>query len=201
MRKIFLKWLLFFIVVAFIVTYAASFTVQTRMANEHAKSLVRLKLVDVKRQLYDAECNLKEIKAETNETALLKARSLAYIILAKPESIKSEDEMKKIASALSADDVYIIDGKGIVVSSNIWKYVGFDMNSSEQSRFFMPILRETPQSDAPSAANPSKSLSNSWMKASPTIHSPRQIPMSICHSKNATPEDSASFSLKIAWTK
>lgn len=144
MRKTFQKWLLLFVLAAFFVTFVISYLIQTKMASEHARTLIRLKLEDVKRQLRSSKRNLDEIRSANYENAVIKAKYVSLYVKSNPDCLNSADALQKVAGEINVDDVYVTDGKGIIVAHNKGLNLGYDMNSQEQSRFFVRIL-ENPE--------------------------------------------------------
>lgn len=130
----FLKWLLFLMLVAFIVTTVFLWVFQTRLANNNADNLLRLNIADVKADIKDA----------TNDHMLEIVRSLSVELNDMDADNASAEEMSvRIAEMLTQYDVTeidIINSKGIIVACNIEEFVGFDMASGEQSKEFLVLL-------------------------------------------------------------
>lgn len=145
MRKIFLKWLLFFIVIAFAVTFLVTYSMQTHSAHAHAVQLIEMNLVDVKKQLALNHRNAAVLRRHVAENGLAKARALAHILRLDPGAATAAAKLAEIARILAVDEINVADGRGVLVGSTEPRFVGYDMDSSEQSRFFMPLLTDTAQ--------------------------------------------------------
>ena len=106
----FLKWLLFLMLVAFIVTTVFLWVFQTRLANNNADNLLRLNIADVKADIKDA----------TNDHMLEIVRSLSAELNDMDADNASAEEMSvRIAEMLTRYDVTeidIINSKGIIVA-------------------------------------------------------------------------------------
>ncbi len=141
MRKTFQKWLLLFVTAAFIITFCLSFYVQTKQARFNAIEMIRLKIADAKRQLLIAGENLESIRIMTRTEALAKARSFAALIAANPSLLQDRNSCEHLARILNVDQVHVSDANGILIASND-DVIGYDMNAAEQSRAFMPALKD-----------------------------------------------------------
>lgn len=142
MRRIFQKWLLFFVAVGFCVTFLFSFGIQTWMARAHATTLVNLKIEDVKIQLQANLHSHKVIQEECRETALGKARALAYILESRPEAVQALSSLREIAAMLVVDELHVVDPTGKVVASSLPAQVGEDLGRYSQMHFFLPLLSD-----------------------------------------------------------
>lgn len=142
MRNMFLKWLLFFIVIAFAVTFVATYSLQTHYANEHAEQLIGLNLVDVKKQLALNARNVAILRKHVAENGLAKARALAHILALSPAAATDGVRLVELLRVLGVDEINVADGRGILVGSTEPRFVGYDMGSAAQSAFFMPLLTD-----------------------------------------------------------
>lgn len=141
MQKIFLKQLFILVFSAFILTFATSYLIQTSQSKKVGLDLIELKIADVKNQLIATQHNLKSIKQMTSSIAILKARFFAKMVYYNPKIVTNKKELKKVMDLLDVDEVHISNSKGILIASIPNKYKGFDMSSTEQTRMFMPALK------------------------------------------------------------
>ncbi len=142
MRKIFQIWLFVFVVLAFAITFTVSFIAETKMAQNSAVSLIELKINDLKKQLDLNNANLKKIREESGRDAILKAKSFAHMLELSSEPLSDYDELVRTANSLGVDELDIIDGDGVIVAATEKNYVGFNMANSEQSKAFLPLLKD-----------------------------------------------------------
>lgn len=140
MQKKFLRWLFLVVFCAFLLTFATSYLIQTNQSEKIAISLIKLKIDDAKNQLQITENNLNAIKQMTDKIALVKAKILAQYVYEQPKMLSSPNRLEKIKNLLDVDELHISDSKGILIASIPEKYKYFDMNSTEQTRVFMPAL-------------------------------------------------------------
>lgn len=142
MRRTFLIWLLVFMLIGFTAAFAISFYVQTEQAEENGLSLIQLRIDDVKQQLDINTRNLAEIRAESDQNALAKARALAKMIDLDPDLIYSEATLEEIRILLEVDEMHISDEEGILIGGPDAAYIGYDMASDEQSAAFLPAISD-----------------------------------------------------------
>lgn len=83
---------------------------------------------------------LEQLKESLDEDYLTRARAAAYVLDRQKEVSMYVGEMQYLAKLLNVDELHIIDENGIIVSSSVSKYVGFDMHSGEQTRPFLDLI-------------------------------------------------------------
>lgn len=71
---------------------------------------------------------------------IVRAKAISYIADAKPEVEYDVDELQKIASLMSVDEIHFIDDTGTIYSGSIPKYFGYSFDSGEQMAFFKQML-------------------------------------------------------------
>lgn len=140
MKKIFTQKLFVYMIVALTVTIAAIFTLQTITNNYSNMALSRDKLADVREKLSDNEANIAQLTENLGQNNLAKARAFADMLSAQPSIADDQEKLLEIRDRLMVSEVHIIDEEGIITSSSIDAYIGFDMKSGEQSNAFMVIV-------------------------------------------------------------
>lgn len=140
MKKIFLKWIFLLVSTAFILTFAASYYIQTTQSKKVGLDLIELKITDVKHQLNLHQQNLNAIIQLNNSNILVKAKMFAKLVYYNPKIITNEAELERTKDFLNVDEVHISDSKGLLIASYPKKYKAFNMASTTQSRAFMPAL-------------------------------------------------------------
>ncbi len=140
MKKIFTKRLSIYMVIAFVVTIAAVFTLQTFTNWRTNKITSQNKLADVREKLADNEVTIEQLTENLGQNNLAKARAFADMLAAEPSIAKDSAKLFEIRDRLMVDEVHIIDETGIITSSTIDAYIGFDMKSGEQSNAFMVLV-------------------------------------------------------------
>ena len=72
--------------------------------------------------------------------SLAKSRAFADLLAADQSIYGNMDKLVQIKERLMVNELHIIDEDGIITSSTIDSYIGFDMKSGEQSNAFMVIV-------------------------------------------------------------
>jgi len=142
MRRTFLIWLLVFMLIGFLATFAISFYVQTEQAEENGHSLIQLRIEDVKQQLDINMRNLEEIRTESDMNALAKVRALAKMVELNPDIIFFDEVLEDIRLLLEVDEMHISDANGILIGGTEEAYLGYAMASDPQSAAFMPAITD-----------------------------------------------------------
>lgn len=88
------------------------------------------------------ELSEKELIDSLKEDYIVRAKTVAYIIDAKPEAEHSVEELNKIAALVSVDEIHIFNKKGVIYSGTIPKYWGYTLDSGTQIAFFKPMLTD-----------------------------------------------------------
>ncbi len=140
MKKIFTKRLSIYMAAAFLLTISAIFVLQTIITQKNNTAASRSKLQDVKEKLEDNDENVRRLKDNLSEDNLAKTRAFASMLAMDPSIAKDAARLAEIKEELQVNELHIIDEEGIITSSTIDSYVGFDMKSGEQSNAFMVIV-------------------------------------------------------------
>lgn len=140
MKKMFAKRLLVYMAAAFLATIGFIFVLQTIVAQSTNTNSAMEKLEMVKEKLVSNDQEIEKLTNSLSENNLAKTRAFAEI-LASDETLLTDDKrLQEICDELMVNELHVIDEKGIITHSTISEYVGFDMNSGEQSAAFMVIL-------------------------------------------------------------
>lgn len=142
MRGIFQRWLLIFVAFTFVVTFSISFVTQTKLAQDSAINLIRIKIFDAEEQLSLNKKNLDIIRKENDAEILNQVRTFAKFVELNPNILENQEELESYRKLLKADVLYAINKDGIVFASTNPDILGFDMNTSAQSQDFLPLLKD-----------------------------------------------------------
>ena len=140
MKKIFTQRLFIYMIVALTVTIAAIFIMQTTTNRYNNMASSQSKLADVREKLAGNEENIAQLTENLGQNNLAKARAFADMLAVQPSIADNQEKLLEIRDRLMVNEVHIIDEEGIITSSSIDAYVGFDMKSGEQSNAFMVIV-------------------------------------------------------------
>lgn len=140
MKKMFTGKLLSYMIAAFVVTIVFIFVLQTFVAKNNNETMSAEKLEMIKEKLMSNDSVIEKLTNSLGENNLAKTRAFAEI-LASDETILTDDKrLQEICDQLMVNELHVIDEKGIITHSTISDYIGFDMNSGEQSAAFMVIV-------------------------------------------------------------
>ena len=146
MKYIFQKWLFLLVVLAFLITFAASWHLHSYLAELSAVDMLESTLSGVSRKISITEHNLKAVTHLSDATALAKTHAFALLIASDPAILQNREKLDVIRRKLDVDELHVSDEKGVLqwsVSFNkALNYRGYDMNSQAQSAVFMPALTD-----------------------------------------------------------
>ena len=111
-------------------------------AKRQARKIISERMRDLSLDVTEWRENFKKFREGTNDAALAKVRMLARVIQYDPEILKNEARLKELASVLNVDSLCVSDGDGILIASTEPGFLGFHMDSTDQSREFMPATTD-----------------------------------------------------------
>ena len=120
--------------------FRSVFVLQTVIIQKSNVSASESKLADVKEKLEANKENVATLTENLSADNLAKARAFADILAENRSIAEDKKKLEEIKVRLQVNELHIIDEKGIITSSTIDDYVGFDMKSGEQSNAFMVIV-------------------------------------------------------------
>ena len=146
MKFIFQKWLFLLVVLAFLITFAASWHLHSYLAELSAIDMLESTLSGVSRKIHITEHNLKAVTHLSDAAALAKTHAFALLIASDPSILHNKEKLDAVRKKLDVDELHVSDEKGVLqwsVSFNkSLNYRGYDMNSQKQSAAFMPALTD-----------------------------------------------------------
>ena len=146
MKFIFQKWLFLLVVLAFLITFAASWHLHSYLAELSAIDMLESTLSGVSRKISITEDNLKAVTHLSDAAALAKTHAFALLIASDPSILHNKEKLDAVRKKLDVDELHVSDEKGVLQWSVSFdkslNYRGYDMNSQEQSAAFMPALTD-----------------------------------------------------------
>ena len=139
MKKIFTKRLFIYMAAALIITVTVIFGLQTFISKSNNMQSSRDKLEDVKAKLESNQQNIEDLTKSLGENNLAKTRAFADMLASDSSIYGNKEKLEEIKNRLMVHELHIIDEEGIITSSTVDEYIGFDMKSGEQSNAFMVI--------------------------------------------------------------
>ena len=142
MKKIFTRSLCICMMAALIINIAVVALIQmVVMEQTHTQSSYE-RLEAVKETLAKNDENIAQLKQSLGKNNLAKSRAFADLLAVDSSILESADKLEEAKERLMVTELHVIDEKGIITHSTIKDYIGFDMNSGEQSAAFMPIAND-----------------------------------------------------------
>ena len=142
MKKIFTQRLFCYMLAALLITITAIFGLQTVVSQTGNDSASRDKLEAVREKLEDNEANIQQLTDNLGQDNLAKTRAFADMLAADKSIYGNAAKLNEIKERLMVNELHIIDEEGIITSSTIDAYIGFDMKSGEQSNAFMVFVED-----------------------------------------------------------
>lgn len=142
MKKMFTKRLLSYMVIALLVTIGAIFVLQTFSAKSTNTESATERLDMIKEKLKSNDEEIEKLVNNLSENNLVKTRAFAELLATDPTVLTDSGRLKEICDEFMVNELHVINKEGIITHSSIDEYVGFDMNSGEQSAAFMEIVRD-----------------------------------------------------------
>ena len=118
------------------------FVVTTIAAKRQARNIISSRLRDLSMDVNDWRESFRKFRSATDSGALAKVRMLARVIQYDPAILKNDSRLKELAAALNVDTIDISDRNGILVASTEPGFLGFRMDSTDQSKEFMPAIED-----------------------------------------------------------
>ncbi|MCM1498676.1 MAG: methyl-accepting chemotaxis protein [Clostridium sp.] len=140
MKKIFTKNLCMCMVIALAITIVAVAVIQMFVCQNNNTQSSYDKLASVEEKLSENDEQIAQLTETLGQNNLAKSRAFADMIAADASIIDDKAKLDEVKQRLMVNELHIIDEKGIITHSTVDSYVGFDMNSGEQSAAFMVIV-------------------------------------------------------------
>ena len=119
--------------VALLITITAIFALQTFVSQSNNTTASLTKLEDVRSKLAANETNIAQLTDNLSQDNLAKTRAFADMLAADKSIAGNLNKLNEVKDRLMVNELHIIDENGIITSSTIDTYIGFDMKSGEQS--------------------------------------------------------------------
>ena len=126
--RMFQTWLFICIVVAYVLTSAYTYVLQSRMSDTETESVIMRNINDVNQDILD----------ESDENLLEKANNIRAEYAAAP--VKNAELLLSLSEKYSVAEINIVNADGIITNSNLDHYIGFDMAGGAQSSEFLVLL-------------------------------------------------------------
>lgn len=81
------------------------------------------------------------VQKDLTENYVIRAKLISELI-SRDSSLLSTENLKKLASEMSVDEIHIVDEEGILRWGSVPDFIGYDMKSSDQSKAFLDIIKD-----------------------------------------------------------
>jgi len=142
MKRIIQTRLFLFMTLGLLSLLIIVFLVMTIGAKRQARTVISSCLKDLSKEVTERRYGYKLLRQNTDSSSITKARMLARIIQYDPGILKNDAHMKELVSVLNVDSICVSDREGVLIASSEPGFLGFRMDSSEQSREFMPAITD-----------------------------------------------------------
>jgi len=142
MKRIIQTRLFLFMTLGLLSLLIIVFLVMTIGAKRQARTVISSCLKDLSKEVTERRYGYKLLRQNTDSSSITKARMLARIIQYDPGILKNDAHMKELVSVLNVDSICVSDREGVLIASSEPGFLGFRMDSSEQSRAFMPAITD-----------------------------------------------------------
>ena len=142
MKKTITKHLFIYMFAAFLCTITAIFVLQTFVNQRNNRISSQERLSAVKEKLESNEDNVRRLTENLSADNLAKTRAFADMLAMDKTISGNTHRLKEIKDRHELHVLHNIDQNGIITSSTISSYIGFDMKSGEQSNAFMVIVKD-----------------------------------------------------------
>lgn len=139
MKKAFTKSLCIYMTIALIITIVAVSIMQMFVSQSNHLQNSRDKLASVEEKLAENDAQIAQLTETLGQNNLAKSRAFAEILANDKSILESSQKLNEIKERLMVNELHVIDAAGIITHSTVDAYIGFDMNSGEQSAAFMVI--------------------------------------------------------------
>ncbi|MGN0587044.1 MAG: methyl-accepting chemotaxis protein [Oscillospiraceae bacterium] len=143
MKKNLTKRILAACIAALIFMITVLFIVQTGVMKSNAKVTGENRIADIVGKLAANEIATAELTEELNSDYIAKADAFAEMIRLDPSILDDAKRLDEIAAMLDVDELHVTDENGIIYWGTVPEYFGFDFDSSDQTREFLPILKDS----------------------------------------------------------
>ncbi len=120
---------------------AIAFILQARTLDELMHSTTESKLLEFSQRIDRQKDTANVLKAALNANYLRIARAVSRLIEADPAVLETK-RMSRLAAEIGVDELHVTDEKGVLRWGNVPGFFGFDFNTSEQTKPFLPILSD-----------------------------------------------------------
>lgn len=129
--------------VALVCMIAVILFVQATIMRGDAEENISAKLSDAVEKIEQNEIDTLALKDQLGEDYIAKADAFSEMIALDPSVLDDAEEFEKIRKILDVDELNVTDENGVIQWGTVPAYVGFDFDTGDQTREFLPILNDS----------------------------------------------------------
>ena len=142
MRKLILKKISVASIASIIIMALLVFGFQWIVSRNNASLTSDERLADAVVRIEESEATITELTENLNIEYISKANAFAEMIRLDPSIKDDAAELERIREMLEVDELHVTDDKAVIWWGTVPAYFGFDFNTSEQTKPFLPILED-----------------------------------------------------------
>lgn len=143
MRKIMIKKILGSAIISVVLMAILVFVFQLIVSRNNAAITSDERLSDAVSRIAESKVTISELTENLDIEYISKANAFAEMIKLNPAIIDDAEELERIREMLEVDELHVTDEKGVIYWGTVPGYFGFDFNTSEQTKPFLPILTDS----------------------------------------------------------
>lgn len=142
MRKLILKKISIASIVSVLAMALLIFAFQWIVSRNNASATSDVRLSDAVEHIEESQITIAELTENLNTEYISKANAFAEMLKLDPSIKDDAAELEKIREMLEVDELHVTDDKAVIWWGTVPEYFGFDFNTSEQTKPFLPILTD-----------------------------------------------------------
>jgi methyl-accepting chemotaxis protein len=115
-----------------------AYTQESAILNSSIKTEAASGIQEVIDTFASASSSVAEVKKLQSDSFISLAGLIAQLI-ERDRGLLSSEKLQGLAKQIGVEEIHVVDSQGILRYSNVKEVLGYDMNSSEQSRVFMEL--------------------------------------------------------------
>lgn len=140
MQKQIIRKILIFAAAGLILIIAITFGLQSIILRTTADDTAATVLSQISNKIEENNASIVALKSSLDKEYIEKARAFAHMLKLNPDIIDDMDALNEIKEQLGVEELHVTDDKGVLLWGTVPDFYGFDFNTSEQAKPFMPII-------------------------------------------------------------
>lgn len=142
MKKMLQRSLGAIVIIGMFCSLILSYVCQIKLVQKDTDDVSKVIFWQIKETLDKNKVESEAVREQFQRMCLVRAKAAAYIMQNSDIAVNNQEEMEKIAKLLEVDELHIFNEEGTIYAGSEPKYYGYNFNSGEQMRFFLPMLED-----------------------------------------------------------